>query len=425
MSKRVKKGLVPELRFPEFANAGEWLVHQLIDVSDKNIKWNFTGGPFGSNLLASDFVSEKQGVRVIQLQNIGDGEFKNDYKIFTSKDKADELISCNIFPGDIIISKMGDPVGRACLIPDIHPRYVMGSDGIRVVVNEGLFDKYFVFSNINSIPFRTLVENKSIGSTRRRIGLDTLRELPFVAPSDLLEQQKIAACLSSVDELLTAEREKLEALRAHKKGLMQQLFPAEGAKVPVWRFPGFRGEWEEKLIEDVCNTFSGGTPLTSRSEYYGGDIPFIRSAEIGAKKTELFLTELGLSSSSAKLVNKGDVLFAMYGANSGDVAIAQLSGAINQAILCIQSESNNEYIYHFLTLKKQWIVTKYIQGGQGNLSGEVVRGIVVPFPHPDEQHEIASCLSSLDTRIALQDERVAILEEHKKGLLQGLFPPVY
>ena len=214
---------VPKLRFAEFRNSGEWEEISLIDVADKNVKWSFTGGPFGSNLKASDYVTN--GIRVIQLQNIGDGEFSDNYKIFTSKHKADELLSCNIYPGDIILSKMGDPVGRACLIPNTNDRYVMCSDGIRLVVNETQYSKYFIFVLINSTQFRPLVEKNATGSTRKRIGLDNLKSLPMIVPTNLCEQQKIASCLSSLDELIKAQTEKTEALKVHKKGLMQQLFP--------------------------------------------------------------------------------------------------------------------------------------------------------------------------------------------------------
>lgn len=155
----------------------------------------------------------------------------------------------------------------------------------------------------------------------------------------------------------------------------------ENKLVPSLRFPEFKndGEWEKKRIVEVFNSFSGGTPNTSAKDYYGGEIPFIRSAEINKEETELFLTEEGLKNSSAKLVNKGDLLVALYGANSGDSAISKINGAINQAILCLQSEFSNAFIYSFLTLKKDWIVSKYIQGGQGNLSGDIVKSITIPF----------------------------------------------
>lgn len=193
--------------------------------------------------------------------------------------------------------------------------------------------------------------------------------------------------------------------------------------IPEIRFPEFKneGEWETNSIGEVFKSFSGGTPSTSEKEYYGGDIPFIRSAEINKEATELFLTEDGLKNSSAKLVNKGDLLVALYGANSGDSAISKINGAINQAILCLQSKYSNAFTYNFLTLKKDWIVSKFIQGGQGNLSGDIVKSIPIPFPKKLEQQKIASCLLSLDDLIEEHSQKLVILKEHKKGLMQNLF----
>jgi len=190
------------------------------------------------------------------------------------------------------------------------------------------------------------------------------------------------------------------------------------------RFPEFsnEGEWETNFIGQVFKSFSGGTPSTSEKKYYGGNIPFIRSAEINKDATELFLTEVGLKNSSAKLVNKGDLLVALYGANSGDSAISKINGAINQAILCLQSEYSNEFTYHFLTFKKDWIVSKFIQGGQGNLSGDIVKSISIPFPKKLEQKKIASSLSSVDDLIEAHNQKLDLLKDHKKGLMQNLFP---
>jgi type I restriction enzyme S subunit len=184
---------------------------------------NFTGGPFGSNLKASDYTSE--GIRIIQLQNIGDGEFNDDYKIYTSEEKANELLSCNIYSGEIILSKMGDPVGRACIIPDNIVRCVMASDGIRLVIDDKKYSKYFIYSLLNSKRIREAIEKKSTGSTRKRIGLDELRGVELIIPKELKEQQKIADCLSSLDTLIIKQLEKIEQLKLHKKGLMQGLFP--------------------------------------------------------------------------------------------------------------------------------------------------------------------------------------------------------
>ena len=226
MSNKEKVLPVPARRFPEFQGTKRWERARLIDTADRLVKWSFIGGPFGSNLKSSDYVED--GVRIIQLQNIGDGEFFDNYRIFTTLEKADELRSNNIYPGEIIMSKMGDPVGRACLIPDLHDRYVMCSDGIRLVVDEKVHNKYFVYSLINSPLFRATVEKAATGSTRKRIGLAELKSLPMRLPSRA-EQQKIADCLSALDALIAAQALKVSDLKTHKKGLLQQLFP--GAEV--------------------------------------------------------------------------------------------------------------------------------------------------------------------------------------------------
>ena len=188
------------------------------------------------------------------------------------------------------------------------------------------------------------------------------------------------------------------------------------ALVPRLRFPEFMDApgWEEKSIGQVCKSFSGGTPSTSQKDYYGGSIPFIRSAEIDRDATELFLTDEGLKNSAAKLVAKGDVLVALYGANSGDVALARIAGGINQAILCLKSEGSNAFVYQYLSFKKNWIITTYLQGGQGNLSGDIVKSISLGFPSPTEQQKIAECLSSVDELMAAQARKLVALKTHKK-----------
>lgn len=204
--------------------------------------------------------------------------------------------------------------------------------------------------------------------------------------------------------------------------------------IPELRFPEFKndGGWILETIGTIADTFSGGTPTVGNREYYGGDIPFIRSGEISNDKTELFITESGLSNSSAKMVDKGTILYAMYGATSGEVAISKISGAINQAILAIipkSQEYNTRYIYHYLKHNKQYILGKYLQGGQGNLSANIINNLPIYFPCDSEgkvsikeQQKIADCLSSLDEYINAIKHKVAQLKEHKKGLMQRLFP---
>ncbi|SCH51196.1 EcoKI restriction-modification system protein HsdS [uncultured Bacteroides sp.] len=180
-------------------------------------------------------------------------------------------------------------------------------------------------------------------------------------------------------------------------------------------------EWEVKKLGDVAESFSGGTPKAGNNEYYGGNIPFIRSGEIHQKNTALFLSELGLAESSAKIVEKGDLLIALYGANSGDSAISQINGAINQAILCIRPYNLlTSFLCSFLELKKNMYVAKYLQGGQGNLSGDIVNNYIIPIPPLPEQQKIAEVLGTWDKAIEKQTQLIEKLELRKKGLMKQL-----
>lgn len=196
--------------------------------------------------------------------------------------------------------------------------------------------------------------------------------------------------------------------------------------IPLLRFPEFKGEgeWEIKKIGDISTSFSGSTPMAGKKEYYGGNIPFIRSGEIDDAHTTLSLTQLGLDNSSAKIVEKGTLLYALYGATSGEVAISKIQGAINQAILAIipQYGVNATFIFHYLKQNKESIVNSYIQGGQGNLSGAIINALPITIPSLVEQSKIADCLSSIDSYISSINAKVEQLKSHKKSLMQKLFP---
>ena len=195
-------------------------------------------------------------------------------------------------------------------------------------------------------------------------------------------------------------------------------------KVPELRFTGFTDDWEERKLAEFTTSFSGGTPSAGNSSYYEGDIPFIRSGEINSDKTELFLTEDGLKNSSAKMVSVGDILYALYGATSGEVGISQINGAINQAILAIRPIGgySSHFIMQWLRLQKQKIIDKYLQGGQGNLSGSIIKNLILNVPNFEEQQKIGSFFKQLDDTIALHQRKLDLLKEQKKGFLQKMFP---
>ncbi|MGJ1360355.1 restriction endonuclease subunit S [Sphingobacterium siyangense] len=180
-------------------------------------------------------------------------------------------------------------------------------------------------------------------------------------------------------------------------------------------------KWEVKKLGEIATFYSGGTPLTSKREYFNGNIPFIRSGEINCGKTEQFISELGLKNSSAKIVEVGDILYALYGATSGEIGLSKIRGAINQAVLCIKSDQNHYFIYSYLSYKKESIVSRYLQGGQGNLSAEIVKQIKIYIPALEEQINIAGLLSTIDQKLQIEKKILIKHQSQKQYLLQNLF----
>lgn len=233
------------------------------------------------------------------------------------------------------------------------------------------------------------------------------------------EQKKIATFLSSVDQKLKARCHQRELFETYKRGLMQKLLSrdirfkkSDGAYYP---------DWEKTKLRDIVTTFSGGTPSSTIKKYYGGDIPFIKSGEINAEKTSQFLSDVGFSNSSAKMVEKGDLLYALYGATTGEVAISKIDGAINQAVLCIRTTEEKEFIFYCLEFMKEKLKSKYLQGGQGNFSADIVKEISMDLPQRQEQLCITRCLKSFDKKIEVFSRMISELETYKLGLLQKLF----
>ena len=195
-------------------------------------------------------------------------------------------------------------------------------------------------------------------------------------------------------------------------------------ETPSIRFHGFEDAWEQRKVGEVSESYSGGTPSVGVKEYYGGQIPFIRSAEINSEITELFLTGEGLKNSSARLVAVDDILYALYGATSGEVGRARLKGAINQAILAIKphTDYDSEYLAQWLRKSKHSIIETYLQGGQGNLSGTIVKELSVGFPSLKEQKAIGDFFRQLDNLITLHQRKFEKLTNVKKSMLEKMFP---
>ncbi|MFR5390293.1 restriction endonuclease subunit S [Parasutterella sp.] len=194
--------------------------------------------------------------------------------------------------------------------------------------------------------------------------------------------------------------------------------------VPKLRFPEFTETWEQRKLKDFTLSYSGGTPTVSNKNYYNGTIPFIRSGEISGERTELFISEEGLNKSSAKRVHKGQILYALYGATSGEVSLSKIDGAINQAILAISTKEgySNAFLSFWLRKEKDRITATFLQGGQGNLSGEIVKNLIVPVPSQLEQTKIGNFFNQLDGIITLHQRKLETLKKLKRTLLQKMFP---
>lgn len=406
-----KKEIVPKLRFPEFGTSEGWKKYKLRELADRITK------KVGDNKLVTLSISAGIGF-VSQAEKFSrdiSGKQYCNYIYLKKGEFSYNKGNSKTFPQGCIYELKEY---EEAAVPNAFISFRF-KENLVPSFYQGYFD-----SNFHG---KQLV--RFITSGARSDGLLNISPTDFFSivlptPVKKEEQQRIADCLSSIDDLIDAESRKLKALEKYKKGLMQKLFPAEGKTLPEWRFPEFQGcgEWKSKSVGKACKMFSGGTPDTSKKEFYGGVIPFIRSAEINKSSTELFITEEGFKNSSSKMVKKGDILIALYGANSGEVALSKIDGAINQAILCLRHETNNVFVYHYFTHMKNRIISKYIQGGQGNLSAQIIKSVNLYFPKTEEQQKIADCLSEIDTIITEQSNKVEQLKAHKKGLMQGLFP---
>ena len=392
---------VPKLRFKEFSD--EWKEKKLGEINDNNIKWSFTGGPFGSDLKSEDYTLE--GIRIIQLQNIGDGKFIDESKIYTSLEKANELLSCNIFPHEILISKMGNPVARALIVPSIEKRYLMCSDGIRLVANQEKYNSKFIMETINNNDFRTKAENISTGSTRKRIGLSELKKLSLNIPS-LKEQEKIANFLSSIDKKISLTEEKLELFREYKKGVMQKIFSQE------LRFKDSNGndypEWEEKRLGEILTSKSSAISQNTLKNNEGiysvyGAIGKIKNINFYENENEY----IGI---------------VKDGAGVGRTFLCEKKSSVLGTLNYLELKTKSIYLKFAYYILKQIDFSKYIVGSSiPHIYFKDYKNEKIQLPILEEQQKIADFLSSIDSKIESIEKELEGLREFKRGLLQQMF----
>ena len=397
----------PDLRFENFTEA-----------------WDYSAlGELGSfkNGLNKDKADFGFGVEFVNLMDVFGKSILEDGKLDLVNATQKEIDSYNLLSGDVLFIRSSvkrTGVGETSLVPEDLEDVVYSGFLIRFREHSTTLDLKYKRYCFSIASFRKKLLSFATTSANTNINQESLEKIVLSYPS-LPEQQKIAAFLSAVDKKIQQLQRKKELLEQYKKGVMQKIFSQE------IRFKDEDGndfpEWVKRRFGDIAHFYSGGTPSTTKRDYYEGNIPFIKSGEIKNTKTEQYISDDGLKSSSAKMVKKGDLLFALYGATAGESAISRIEGAINQAVLCIIPESNEVFLYQYLLFMKERLLATYLQGGQGNLSAAIIKRLTLSLPSHQEQNAIAELLENLDFKISFVREALWIARNFKKGLLQQMF----
>lgn len=409
MSNKEKTTLVPKLRFPEFKANG--------DVICK--KGNLLFRPVNNKDHNSDLpilaITQEHGA--IPRDQIG-------YNVSVSKKSLENYKVVEV--GDFIISLRSFQGGiEYSLFHGIcSPAYIILRKKVDIIEQ---YYKYYFKTNkfIQDL-------NKDLEGIRdgKMVSYRQFSSILLPKPGNK-EQQKIVDCLNSLDDFIVAEDKKLSALKSHKKGLMQKLFPAEGKTMPEWRFPKFRnsGEWEEKKLEEVGEIIGGGTPSKSEEVYWNGNIPWISSSDIeedsifNINKTR-FITKEAISSSATKLCPIGTICIVSR-VGVGKIALTDCELCTSQDFTNVINITENQVFMAYMLFVKMTSILCHAQGTsiKGITVGEI-KNLKLYIPSINEQQKIADCLSSLDVFITAQTERIEALDAHKKGLMQGLFSSI-
>lgn len=426
MNKQEEKGLVPKLRFPEFRNAKEWNLEPFGNI------YSFKT----TNSFSRDDLNYSEG----SVKNIHYGDIHTKFSTLfditrekvpfinpsISIEKIKEESYC--CEGDMIFADASEDekdVGKSIeiinrnnelLVSGLHTLLARQIDRKMVV---GFGGHLFMSNGI-----RTQIQRESQGAKVLGISGTRLAGIKVYYPEDKKEQQKIANCLSSLDDLITAENEKLEALKAHKKGLMQQLFPSEGETVPRLRFKGFEGDWEEKTLGQIAKYENGKAheqDIVDEGDYVVVNSKYISSDGAVRKYTN----------SPNCLAEKGDILMVLSDVPNGK-AIAKCflvdcddAYTVNQRICKITPLGVVGKMLFYLLNRNSYFLSFDDGVKQTNLRKDDVLDCPIVMPYnPLEQQKIADCLSSVDELIMTQREKVENLKLHKQGLMQQLFPNI-
>jgi len=394
MNTKEKKALMPKLRFSEFRETGEWScekIDHLVDTVTPPKKL-----PTSSYGLVGKFPI------IDQSQS----------EVCGWTDDSDALVHEGL---PLII--FGD---HTCALKFVNQPFAQGADGIKILKSRAKIAASYLYQYLNYQPVVT-------EEYKRHYSI--LKEKLVLFPQHITgEQQKIADCLSSLDELIAAQARKVEALKTHKKGLMQQLFPREGETQPRLRFPEFQntGDWGEQSVGDFGKVVTGSTPSTGQPAFYGGGIPFASPADISdlrfVDQTKTTLTPEGFA--ETRPIRAGSVLFVCIGSTIGKVAQNVRDCATNQQINSVvpSSKHSDNFVYFALSYASERIALLAGRQAVPIINKSLFSSVQLLVPKFAEQKRIADCLTTLDDLIAAATQRFDTLKTHKKGLMQQLFP---
>ncbi len=392
-----KKKLIPEIRFPEFKNEGEWEIKTIGDIANSE--------------------SSSMALNKLQLKPTG-------YPVYGADSIVGYIEEFQHNEKYISIVKDGSGVGRLNLCHSNSS--ILGTLTCLKSKNKKQFDLDWIYYLLNTIDFSVYV--KGAGIPHIYYSDFKNENVPVPTPK---EQQKIASCLSSIDELIEGHNQKLESLKSHKKGLMQNLFPEEGEKVPKCRFKEFEkdGDWAEKSLDEVA-TILKGKGISKADIVEDGDLPCIRYGELYTHYNETIRTVKSYTNSNSEdlvLSKANDVIIPASGETQIDIATASCvleSGiALGGDLNIIRSKINGVFLSYYLNNAKKHDIAQMAQGiAVVHLYPNQLKTLELQIPNPKEQQKIASCLSALEEIITMLTEKIEQFKQHKKGLMQGLFP---
>ena len=423
MSKETNK-LIPDLRFPEFVNDSQWENIELGEISE------IVRG--GSPRPIQDYTTtNSDGLNWLKIADVpSDSKYITNTKEKVIRDALNSTREVN--PGDLILSNSMS-FGRPYILKIktcIHDGWI----AIRKISNKTFEDYLYYF--ISSESCQSYFQTNAAGAAVKNLNAEIIKLLPIYLPKDKNEQQKIAACLSSLVEVITAHSQKLDLLKEHKKGLMHNLFPQDGEKVPRLRFKEFVNdeEWKEKPLGSLSNLISekAGTKKYKLLSVTAG-IGFVSQLEKFGREIA------GDSYKNYYVIRKGDFAYNKSSVKihpEGQIALLENDdfGAVPNSIFTCFRVDKNILLPAFLkypfenNIHGKWL-RKFIAvgaraNGALNVDNKDLLALPIKFPSIAEQQKIASCLSSLDDLIKSQTEKVEQLKLHKKGLMQGLFPKI-